>query len=457
MPILKKFFLKMHCRVSKILIEKIEDMEYSGCVKGVEIVLFYFAVVAQLVERTLGRGEVMSSILINGSSFVKNVRGGILKVMELHSQSNSNILLVCIDEALSNESIAVMKDLEILGQSFSEVHIARFSKNPFFTVKNIDHPASNVWVYGVSHFPLICYISFASFVVRHLLWRKVFRPTHILSYGSSMTSYMASRLAKKYQRPLTIKIGIHDSVQAGVFRLISSTASMYRTARHLIVEGGEKAKRLSAFQEKIVPITPFFDFDAILAAPIEPIHFNRKYEKDFFFMSHFENFERSAVETVCKIMNELKSRYIKAGWIICVPYSDMKKVQSIIRSYRLKKTIFVEPERANMLPLYKGARVFVHTKNYDEFSVPVLFSLTLGIPTVTTPTGYVKELFKGTVFERFVIDQKDITTFIKRLEELVEKDYIYHDYKMNTPSVMKNFPHEQLDTYIQKIAHVVLS
>ncbi len=375
----------------------------------------------------------------------------------LLNQNQNNILLVCIDEALSNESIAVMKDLEILGQSFSEVHIARFSKNPFFSVKSIDHPAANVWVYGVSHFPLIRYISFSFFVKRHLLWRTSFRPTHILSYSSGMSSYMASRLAKKYDRPLTMKIGIHDSVQNGAFRLVSSTSSMYRIARHLIVEGGEKAKRLSSFKEKIVPITPFFDFEGMLSTPIQPILFNRKYEKDFFFVSHFEDYERGAVEAVCKIMRELKPRYIKAGWIIFVPYGDMKKAQSVISSYGLKKTVFVEPERADMLPLYKGARVFVYTKSYDEFSVPVLFSLTLGIPTLTTPTGYVKELFAGTAFERFVIDQHDTTTFVARLQELVEKDYMYNDYKMNTPSVMKNFPHEPIEAYIQKIARVVLS
>lgn len=376
---------------------------------------------------------------------------------ESQIQKQKTILLVCLDESRDQESIAVMKDLEALGRSFSEVHIARFSRDPFFTIKNIEHPTSHVWIYSISHFPLIRYISFSFFVKRHLLWQGHFRPTHILSYGSDMTSYLASRLAKKYTVPLTIKIGIQDRVLPRLFRLVTSINSMYDTAKHLIVEGGEKVDTLSFYKNKITPVTPFFDFESMLSHPIEPVMFTRKYQKDFFFVSHFENYERSAIEAVCKIMRELKTRYTRGGWIIFVPYADMKQTQSIIRSYGLTGSVFVEPERADMLPIYKGARIFVYTKTHDEFSIPVLFSLTLGIPTLTTPTGYMREVFQGTAFERFVIEQKDTAVFVERIKELVEKDYVFNDYKMNTSSIMKNFPHEPLNEYIEKIVQVVLS
>ncbi len=373
------------------------------------------------------------------------------------TQSQNNVLLVCIDEARSKESVSVMKDLEILGSSFSEVHIAVFSTQPFVGVTSIDHPKENVWIYHVSHFPILRYISFSFFVKRHLMWQGVFRPTHILSYGSTMTSYLAARLAKKYTKPLTVKIGIHDATNSGMLSMLYGTEGIYKRASHLIVEGGEKAKQLKNYKDKIIPMTPFFDFEEMLGAPIEPALFNRKYSKDFFFISHFEDYDHKAVETVCQIMKNMSTRYIKGGHIIFVPYADMKKVQSTIRSYGLQKSVFVEPERADMLPVYKGARIYIHTRAFDQFSIPVLFSLTLGVPVITTPTGYIEDMYKGTTFERFVIEQNNIDGFCEKIMELVEKDFMFNDYKMNTPILMKSFPHEPLDQYIAKVVQVVLS
>jgi glycosyltransferase involved in cell wall biosynthesis len=371
----------------------------------------------------------------------------------METQNTQKILLITLDEVTG--SILFLKALELFSQYFDQVHIVIFSKKLFFKPKDIRHPNPKTYIYNVSNFPLARRICFSNLIDVHLSWQGHFHPTQILAFGTGFPTHRAMLWAKKYTVPITMKISANDTVATGAALVLSENAFIYRDATHLIVEGGEKIKKLAPYASKITQMTPFFDFESMTQSFTEPILFNRKYNKDFFLITHIETLDKKAIEVIFDIMEKIKDRYKNGGWIIFVPYRDMKAIKALI-PHSLRSVIFVEPAHADMAPLYKGARLYISTLSYDEFSIPVLSALNLGIPVITTPTGYIKDIYTGTAYEQYVVSQNDIDGFCEKIIYLMEKDFATNDYKMNTPTIIRNFPRVTAEDYYKKIAEVVL-
>lgn len=184
------------------------------------------------------------------------------------------------------------------------------------------------------------------------------------------------------------------------------------------------------------------DFKTMLETPIEPVLFNRKYGKDFLLLSQIDEFDKGALKVLCAIMEQLQKKYVKCGCLVFVPYADMKKVKHFIEGEDLSHVMFVEPIQENMLPIYKGARLYVNTLPKDTLCASALYALNLGIPVVTTETQYIKKIFFGTGFEQYVLDQDNVDGFCEKISFLFEKGFAYNDYKLNTPTIINNFYEE---------------
>ncbi len=353
-------------------------------------------------------------------------------------------LLITLDDATG--SVLFQKALEFFAHYFDYVHIVIFSPQPFMKPRDIRHPHPRVSVYTVSSFPLFRSYCFAT--IRDTYMTQSHVPTHVLAFGSGFHTVKAGNIAHKMAIPFSLKIGFQDTISF-------TNMLLYRRATHIFVEGGEKLKKLAPYSTAIIPMPPFIDFDSMRSTLVAPILFNKKYKKDFFIMTTLDTYDSAAVELVCRIMERIHTRYIQGGWIIFAPYKDMKRIKPLI-PHSLRGCVFVEPVHADMAPIYKGARLYVHTASFDEVSMSVLSALAMGIPVVTTPTGYIADIYAQTAYMDYVIAQHDTDLFCDKIIYLMEKDFATNDYKMNTQTILNNFPRITAEDYYKKMAEVML-
>jgi glycosyltransferase involved in cell wall biosynthesis len=150
---------------------------------------------------------------------------------------------------------------------------------------------------------------------------------------------------------------------------------------------------------------------------------------NFFISSYIETL--SELRSFLAVYTRVETRYPRTGGIVFVDAHLYKAATRLVHRKKMRG-IFIHTRDDQFLPQLKASQVYLSVSKTSDINMPLLQALSLQVPVVTIGSGITADLFKDSLYERFLSYTDDPELLAHSIITLMEDHLIRLDYSINT-------------------------
>ena len=344
-------------------------------------------------------------------------------------------------------------EIMLYSDALEEVHCLILVKNLPKNGTRVVNLAPNVFAYYVPgnhlwwHFDEIVHL-----IHYHMFWQHEFRPHFVLDFSTHNGAWIGRALAARYHRDFFVST-------SGTFLDLSIFSWQYwrqhmlvRSARMVFVPGEKVAdalvNRIGVKSDRVSVVAPAVDL-SFLGRKVESINYAHDYpQHNLILLTQAVLGHKRDLVFIIGIFKKLIVKYPRMALMVLVPTAQMKTFVRLL-SIHHNPSIHLIPITDDVARYYSGAHIYLCASESDEATVPIIRSLELHVPVVTTDSTIAKEIFTGTPYERYMVH--DAESFQKAVSLLVENQQERDGYRLNSDILVRSLKLQNLQGHISTI------
>lgn len=277
--------------------------------------------------------------------------------------------------------------------------------------------------------PFYCkfYYLFISKKVKSIV--REFDPDIIHSFWATSYGYIGSRLANKI---FFVSVWGKDVSTINNFSFLKRfiVKSVFKRSNYIFCTSKYLKNKVSEFTNKQAIQIPF---------GVDTKQFFKKeiYNKKEIVIGSTKNFEaKYGLKYLIEAFYKLSKKYHNIKLLLIGKGTEKNYYKRLIRKYKIEhKVEIVNHVHHNKLPLLlKDIDIFVMPSIFEEFGVAALEAASMGIPTIASNCGGIKEVVRNNK-SGFLIEPKNISQIVKYTSKLIES----HELREMMGDYARNF------------------
>lgn len=363
-------------------------------------------------------------------------------------------LVITRDESIFDPSSSSGKFIADIGSVIDELHV-------IYIGKKRDHPKkinNNTWVYSAQSIPFVSFFSVSRVISSQLIWKRVFRPTTIVSIGDEVK--IPGRLSRKYKRPFYVfhsymkllgkkEIPLHTILQLHPKKIFVPSAYIGK-----IIEDSSKYSKKDT---QIVILPEFIDVSELqhsLEVNDMPLdnNSNNKIFTLIIFPRHANIYFFSMLKEISKELSLHISRF-KFSIVI----KPNQYFQARLLQYLFKIPLDISKESDQSINLLRSARLFLYFEPQTSPYRPILYSFIVGCPVISSGDDYSKLILFHSDLEEYSHISRNGKAFGSTVNKFINDPYLYTKYKINCIDFAKTAFTNDKVSYLTELKNGLIS
>jgi glycosyltransferase involved in cell wall biosynthesis len=316
----------------------------------------------------------------------------------------------------------------------SEIHVIVFTRGKILKKDFASDPLPKVVVYHISRNGIFLhFLSIWKRIMFNLRWRQSVRPHFVMNMTTGRHIIWAALFARYVHRPFFSVITTDILFKRKYTLSFWFTRKFIRRARQLFVSS-DYLKMLLSTKYKLPQ-----ELITVSMNPINPDIFEATTGDSTIMFEHkgYNFFIGSSIESISEIKSfhaiyrHVEEKYPRTAGILFVENSFYKIAINYIKIRKIQG-IFIYKKTDQFLEQLKKVHIYLSVSKIEDINISMLQALSLQVPVVTVGTGLAVDIFKGSMYEQFLVYTDDPKLLAHSVILLLENQGLRIEYGLNT-------------------------
>lgn len=361
----------------------------------------------------------------------------------MHMETSLKVLMIGSDRKLFEEGSAVAERIKEYGKLVGELHIVVFAlSNLGLKEKQL---ASNVWIYPTNSISRWFFVRDAA-----KLGKKVVRARSFVRGRSLVTTqdpfesgWAGLKVKKKWRLPLEVQLHTdpfspYFSGPLNFIRKIIAKRVLRRADSIRVVSESIKDSLLATSYllptTKVSVLPILVDKEKIETAPLA-FDLHARYLWRFIILTVSRLSPEKNLGLAIETLKLVREKFPNTGLLIVGSGPEEKSLRSKVRSLKLEGAVEFVGWQENLASYYKTANVFLQTSLFEGYGMSLVEAGLSGLPVVTTPVGFAKELEHGK--DAYVLEPR-AELLAEGIADLLEHNQKRENLRINLKNTLAN-------------------